>query len=168
MTQSSDVFRTLSPEECQALLREMREEARPLYRQIERVAAATLKVRPVFLGKQPFPKRCEMIRKAMALKSNAEDASEILAMFFMSCHRDDVEELLDGFALEHEDGVLREPSPAPPADEVVKKAVEEFPRGEMARMRGILLRAFAAQSAIDWPLLDEMVFPRDETIGGTR
>ena len=62
MSQSSDVFRHLDDEECQALITKMRDDARPLYKQLEAVAAATMRVRPVFLGKQPLPKRCQMIR----------------------------------------------------------------------------------------------------------
>ena len=44
MTQSTDVFRTMSPEESEALFKEMRDELRPVYKQAERVAADTLRV----------------------------------------------------------------------------------------------------------------------------
>ena len=114
MTQSNDVFRALTDEECQALLKEMRDELRGVYKQVERTAAETLRLRPVFLGKQPFPKRCQMIRKAMALKVNAEAAAEVLAAFFMERYSEDVTELLDSFGVEHEDGVLKGPSPEEP------------------------------------------------------
>ena len=166
MSRSTDVFRTLTPEECDALVREMRDEVKPLYKQIERVAAETLRLRPVFLGKQPFAKRCEMIRKAMALKVNAEAASEILAAFFMERHADMVGELLDALGVEHEEGVLKDPSPAAPARKKLEKAVTGFREGESPLMRGILLRAFAAQSAIDWPELDAMVFPEEKVTAG--
>ena len=115
MTQSNDVFRSLTEEECQALLREMRDEVKPVYKQVERAAAATLRVRPVFLAKQPFPKRCQMIRKAMSLKINAEAAGEVLAAFFMERYAEDVAALLDAFGVEHDEGVLKNPAPTEPA-----------------------------------------------------
>jgi hypothetical protein len=158
MTQSNDVFRTMTGEEAQLLLGEMRAELRELYRQAERVAAGTLRLRPVYLGRQPWPKRCEMIRKALALRKNAEADSEILATFFMERYAKDVAELLDALGVEHDEGVLKETNPAPPAEDVMKKVVREFPAGEHAAQRAILLRAFAAQGAIDWPVLDAMVF----------
>jgi hypothetical protein len=158
LTQSTDVFRTLSPEESEALFKEMRDELRPVYKQAERVAADTLRVRPVFLGKQPFPKRAKMMCKALSLKVNAEAAAELLAMFFIERYPEDLAELLDAFGLEHEEGVLKDPAPKQPAKTKIKKAVTAFPKGEKSLMRGLLLRAFAAQSAIDWPALDELVF----------
>jgi len=162
LTQSTDVFRTLSTEESEALFKEMRDELRPLYKQAERVSADTLRVRPVFLGKQPFPKRAKMMRKALSLKVNAEAAAELLAMFFIERYPEDLAELLDAFGLEHEEGVLKDPAPKQPAKTKIKKAVTAFPAGEKALMRGVLLRAFAAQSAIDWPALDELVFDLQE------
>lgn len=168
MSQSNDVFRTLTEEETQALVGEMRNELRPLYKELERAAAGTLKLRPVFLGKQPFPKRCEMMRKAMALKVNAEEAGEVLAAFFMERYKDDVVALLDALGVEHEEGALKDTAPAQPAKKKLTKAVEDFRQGDKALMRGILLRAFAAQSAIDWPDLDAMVFPTLQTTGGVK
>lgn len=162
MTQSTDVFRSLRDEEAQALFEDMRKEVRPLYKQIEGVAADTLRLRPVFLGKQPFPKRCAMIRKAMSLKVNVDSAAEFLAMYFMERFPEDVAALLDLLGVEHEEGVLKETDPEQPADDVLKKAVEEFPKEGNAVMRSILLRAFAGQGAIDWPGLDALVFDLEE------
>ncbi|MBZ0268770.1 hypothetical protein K8I85_11480 [bacterium] len=158
MTQSNDVFRAMTEEEAQVFLQEMRDELRPVYRQLERAAAETLRLRPVFLGKQPWPKRSGMIRKAMALKVNADAAAEILAAFFMERYADDVAELLDALGVEHDEGVLKEMNPEQPAEDKLKKVVQEFPAGKNAAQRSLLLKAFAAQGAIDWPALDALVF----------
>ncbi len=159
MSQSTDVFRTLTPEECQVLFRELKDDARPLYKQAEQTASATLRVRPVYLRRQPFAKRCEMLRKSLALKVNLEEASDILATFFMSCHAELVAELLDTLGLEHEEGVLVERNPPQPSAERLQAAVDQFRQGEKPLRRELLLKAFAGQAAIDWPLLDEMVLP---------
>lgn len=168
MSRSNDVFRHLTEEEMQALVGEMRDELRPLYKELERVAATTLKLRPVFLGRQPFPKRCEMIRKAMALKVNAEEAGDMLAAFFMERYQEDVVELLDAFGVEHEDGALKDTAPKQPAKKKLSKVTEDFRQGDKALMRGVLIKAFAAQSAVDWPALDDIVFPTLETTGGAK
>ena len=132
MSRSNDVFRHLTEEETQALVGEMRDGMRPLYKELEKVAAATLKLRPVFLGKQPFPKRCEMIRKAMSLKVNAEQAGDILAAFFMEKHQADVIELLDALGVEHEEGALKDNAPKPPAKKKLATVkAHEIPRYPM-------------------------------------
>jgi hypothetical protein len=162
MTQPTDVFRAMTDEETRALVGEMRDHLRPLYKQLEGHAAATLRLRPVYLGKQPFEKRCELIRKAFSLRMNAEAAGEILPAFFLERYAKEIVELLDALGLEHEEGVLKETAPKPPAKGKLVKAVEQFRKGENPVMRTILLKTFAAQSAIDWPDLDAMLFP--ETI----
>ena len=97
-----------------------------LYKQVENVAASTLRLRPVFLGRQPFDKRCSMIQKAMALKMNAETAAEVLAAYYMERHPESVVELLDALGVEHEEGALRDPSPGAPKDAKLKEIVETF------------------------------------------
>jgi hypothetical protein len=167
MTQAVDVFRTMTDEELHALVKDMRDHLRPLYRQLEGAAAATLRLRPVYLGKQPFEKRCAMIRKAFSLRVNADAAAEILPAFFLERFAKEVVELLDLLGVKHEEGVLKEPSPAPPKDAALRKAVEKFRGGENPVMRGLLLKTFASQAAIDWPALDALLFPAEHVRSGS-
>ena len=161
MTQPIDVFRTMSDEEMQALVKDMRDNLRPLYKQLETAAAATLRLRPVYLAKQPFEKRCQLIRKAFSLKMNADAAAEILPAFFLERYGTEVVELLDLLGVKHEEGVLRDNAPKAPSKKKLEEAVAKFTSGENAIMRGLLLKTFAAQAAIDWPALDGMLFPAD-------
>lgn len=158
MTQPIDVFRTMTDEDARLLLADMREHLRPLYKQVEGVAAATLRLRPVFLGKQPFEKRCEMIRKALSLKLNADAVAEILPGFFLERYPKEVAELLDALGVPHEDGMLKGGPPEAPKTAKLKKVVAAFRKGENPKMRELLLKTFASQPAVDWPELDEMVF----------
>lgn len=162
MTQAVDVFRTMTDEEVRAFVKDLRDNLKPLYKQLENVAAATLRLRPVYLGKQPFEKRCELIRKAMSLKVNADAAAEILPAFFMERYSKDVIELLDLLGVEHEDGVLKGDVPKVPTDAKLKTAVNKFRKGENPVMRELLLKTFASQSAVDWPALDALLFPAGE------
>ena len=158
MSQSSDVFRSMTGEESVAFFQGLRDEVRPLYKQAEIVSAASLRVRPVFLGKQPFPKRCEMMRKALAMKINAEASGEILATYFMDKHKEELGELLDLLKIEHDEGSLKSTNPPQPDEKLIKSATKKFLAGEKPVMRSVILKAFAGQGAIDWPALDEMLF----------
>jgi hypothetical protein len=148
----------MTNEECLAFFQGLRDEVRPLYKQAEIVSAASLRVRPVFLSKQPFPKRCEMMRKALALKINADASGEILATYFMDKHNQELGELLDLLKVEHEEGSLKSSNPPQPDEKLIKSATKKFLAGEKAELRSVILKAFAGQSAIDWPALDELVF----------
>lgn len=165
MTQPTDVFRSMTDEEITTLVGEMREQLRPLYKQLEGHAAATLRLRPVYLGQQPFEKRCELIRKAFSLKMNAEAAGEILPAFFLERYAKEVVELLDALGVKHDEGVLKDAAPKAPTKSKLVKAVESFKKGENPVMRTILLKTFASQSAIDWPELDSMLFPETSRSG---
>ena len=66
-------------------------------------------------------------------------------------------EWLDAVGLEHEDGVLKTGAPSPPDSGVLRKAFEAFSGGDNPERRKLLLEAFAAQSAIDWPELEALI-----------
>jgi hypothetical protein len=99
-----------------------------------------------------------MMRKALAMKMNAQAAGEILAAYFIEKHNKELGELLDLLKIEHEDGSLKATNPSQPDEKTVREAVKKFMSGEDKPMRSVILKAFAGQSAIEWPLLDEIVF----------
>ena len=61
--------------------------------------------------------------------------------------------------LEHEDGVLQDDAPAAPSASDLKAAIDKFRSVDDDADRLLLLRAFAAQTSIDWPELDALVAP---------
>ena len=95
-------------------------------------------------------------------------ASELLAAYFMNAHQEDVEQMLNLFGVDHEEGVLGEEIPEQPDEKKLTEAVKEFRSGDKAVIRNVLLKAFAAQSAIEWPALDAMLFEEAETAGGKK
>ena len=60
-------------------------------------------------------------------------------------------EWLDCVGLEHDEGILKDENPRSPAKQKLAEATEKFLAGDQAEDRELLLRAFAAHSAIDWP-----------------
>jgi hypothetical protein len=151
----------MTPEDSAAFLEDLRKTC-PTALAIALGAAAQLyKLRPQFLRSQPRARQAEWVRKALSRNASAMVAEEVLAEYFLTAERPLLVELLDLFGIAHEEGALQEPNPPCPPADVLEKAVSRFREGPDAPRRELLLRAFAAQSPIDWPdlerLLGEMV-----------
>lgn len=156
---SNEVFAKMSAEDAAAWFEELRDEL-PAAAQIARGAASeAFKLRRQYLQRQPRAKQAEWVRRALARPGNASAAEEILASYFLEVHEDLVKELLDLFEIKHEDGRLEEADPAQPAKQQLITALEKFRSGEEGGLRELLLCAFAAQSSIDWPDLEELLDP---------
>jgi hypothetical protein len=78
-------------------------------------------------------------------------AEEILAAYFLEGRNELLTEWLDSVGLEHDEGILKGENPSPPEKEQLEEAVKKFLEGDDVEERQLLLRAFAAQSAVDWP-----------------
>ena len=83
----------------------------------------------------------------------------MLAVFFLECRKDLLVEWLDAAGVPHEEGTLTDDVPDEPSAGTLAKAVEAFRKGDEPEVRELLLRAFAAQSSIDWSGLDALVAP---------
>jgi hypothetical protein len=120
-------------------------------------AAEAFRLRPQFLRRQPVEKQAEWVRRALSRPSSVAAAEEVLAEYFLSARRPLLVELLDAFGVKHEEGELKDQSPECPESKKLRAAVKSFRKGEDPEVRELLLRAFAAQSAIDWPPLEELL-----------
>jgi len=154
---SYQVFAAMSPEEAERMLRVLSKEAPAMFRQAVDAAAVSIKARPVFLRNQPFALRANTGRRARARRSAKRVADEQLAIYFLECRKPLLLEWLDGIGLAHEDGTLKEDEPAQPAESELAAAVAKYRGAGDDPDRELLLRAFAAQSAIHWPALDALL-----------
>ena len=67
--------------------------------------------------------------------------------------------------IDHEEGVLSDDAVSAPEEGALRKAVASFRSGDAAEPAGpeeagdreLLLRAFAAQSSVEWPVLDALL-----------
>lgn len=154
------VFAGMSPEEASRVLDALQERAPGIYTQAVGAASAAFKARPQFLLKQPREKRAQMVRRALSRVAASELAEEVLAHYFLEVKRPLLEEWLDAVGVPHEEGVLQgTEAPPPPEETKLREAVAGFLRGEEPEDRALLLRAFAAQGAVDWPALDPLLPP---------
>ena len=151
------VFADMSAEQATAMMAVLEKEAPAFYAQALAAAGAAMKARPVYLLRQPPEKRAQAVRRALATVRANDVAEELLATYVLDCRAELLGEWLDALGLEHEDGVLKEDDPTCPAPDALGQAVEGFRKEEDAGDRELLLRAFAAQRAIDWPDLEALV-----------
>jgi len=154
---SFQVFAAMSPEEAERMLRVLSKESPAMFRQMVDAAAVSIKARTVFLRRQPFELRAKTIRRALARVAANLVADELLAIYFLECHKALLLEWLDLVGLAHEDGTLSDEAPAQPPESELAAAVAKYRGDGDDPDRELLLRAFAAQSAIAWPALDALL-----------
>jgi hypothetical protein len=154
---SYQIFASLPPERSQALLRALSEKLPVVFAQALGAACVALRARPVYLQRQPFEKRAEAIRRALARVAADPVAAEVLAGYFLECRKELLVAWLDLLGLAHAEGVLEAEAPPPPDDAKLRKAAAKFLGTDDDPDRRLLLRAFAAQEAIDWPALDALL-----------
>jgi hypothetical protein len=128
-----------------------------MFKQALFAACSAMNARPVYMQKQPFEKQAQAIRRALARVAANAVSEEILAVYFLECRKPLVVEWLDTVGLEHDEGSLKEETPNAPKKTALKKAHDAFLKVDDDPDRQLLLKAFAAQSAIDWPDLDALL-----------
>ena len=148
------IFGAMSAEHAEAFFREIAEKSPGSFTQAVYAAAAAFKSRPKFVIKQPFASRASLVRRAMSRTGANDVAEEMLAIYFLECKRDMLVEWLDTLGVQHEEGSLKEENPTEPDAEKLQLTIEEFCGKGDDLDRALLLKGFAAQDAINWPLLD--------------
>lgn len=151
------VFSRMSQERALEMLTRVYEKLPGVYNQAVGAACVTLKARPQFMMKQSKEKRAQFVRQALSRFAAAPIAEEVLAAYFLEVRRDLLTEWLDALGVEHENGILKNDDPAQPTREALEAAIAKFRTGESAEDRQLLLEAFAAQSAVEWPALDALL-----------
>jgi hypothetical protein len=154
------VFASLPPDHAREMLKAIADSSPPVFAQAVSIASAAMRARPVFLMRQPFEKRADAVRRTLSRVSADPLAEEMLAVYFLQCRKGLLVEWLDLLGLEHEDGALKGDAPPEPDASKLAEAVKAFRKDENGADRELLLRAFAAQTAIDWPGLERLVDTR--------
>ncbi len=154
---SNEIFASMSPEESLAFLQEIREEAPRVSRIALTAAAEAFKLRPQFLQRQPLQRQADWVRRALGRKMMIAVAEETLAEYFLEYHKDLLIEWLDVVGLEHEEGILQGDAFESPEKDEMQNMVTEFRAGEHPQRRDLLLKAFAAQTSIEWPELEALL-----------
>ena len=154
---SFQVFAAMTPERATELVTSLKEKSPGMFAQALAAAAAAMRARPVYIARQPIEKQAASIRRALARVSASPVAEELLAVYFLECRKELLIEWLDTLGIEHDEGSLKEDEPKQPSKKKLGDAVKSFRAADDDSDRELLLGAFAAQGAIDWPTLDALV-----------
>lgn len=154
---SYQVFAAMSPECAQSVMSGLSEKSPQTFKQALFAASAAMNARPVYLQRQPFAKQAQAVRRALSRVAANGVAEEILAIYFLECRKELLVEWLDALGLEHEEGTLVEDQPAAPDEKVLREARDAFCAVDDDADRELLVSAFAAQTAIDWPELEALL-----------
>ncbi len=151
---SYQVFAAMSQEDAARFMKTLADEVPTMFNQALMAASAAMKARPVYLKRQPFEKRAAAVRRALSRVAANPVADEVLAVYFLDCKKELLTEWLDLLGLDHEDGTLKDATPEAPPDDKLTESIEKYLGVDDDADRGLLLRAFAAQEAVEWPILD--------------
>jgi len=152
-----EVFAAMPPDQTTVFFRTLAEECPAMFSQAIAAASIATKSRPQYLLRQPLEKRAGAVRRALARVASAPMAEEVLAAYFVECRKDVLVAWLDRVGLAHDDGILKDERPKCPAKAKLSQHVKDFLAEADDPDRALLLSAFGAQSAIDWPALDALV-----------
>lgn len=154
---ANQIFATMELEHAVAVFLKVKEASPGTFQQATAAACGALKIRPVFMQKQPFEKKASSVRRALSLVAAGPIAEEMLAVYFLQCRKELLTGWLDSTKTEHEEGTLKEEQPAEPKADELTAAVEAFLGVDDDRDRPLLLRAFAAQDVVNWPTLESLL-----------
>ena len=157
---SNEIFASMTPEQAAGFLGELEREDGPAYSLALDAAAAAFRLRPHFLRRQPRARQADWMRKALGRTIGAPVAEEVLASYFLEHRKEMLVELLDALGIAHEDGQLTTPDPECPEADKLAPIIETFLAGDDPECRMLLVRAFAAQSGVTWPALEELLEKR--------
>lgn len=153
----NQIFSTMSQERCGQIMEKISQQSPEAIKQTVAAAAIALKFRPQFLLKQPLEMRVASVRRALSRTSSSPLAEELLAVYFLKCRLELLAEWLDLVGLEHEEGILKSDVVASPPEAELRAKIAQFRAASADPDRDLLLKAFAAQTAVVWPVLDEIV-----------
>ena len=155
------VFSQLLPEDSERIFTELSKVAPATYSQAIALDSAAMNARPGLVMRQKPAARAETVRRVLSRVKSNEVAEEVLASYFIESRREILIAWLDLVGLEHEDGILISDNPEQPEAQQLDNAVTTFRRSNkgLPQDRELLLFAFAAQTVIDWPLLEGLLHP---------
>ena len=82
---ANQIFAAMDAEHATDLFRSVKEASPGAFQQAVAAACGALKIRPVYMKKQPFEKQVSSVRRALSLVAAGPIAEEMLAVYFLEC-----------------------------------------------------------------------------------
>jgi hypothetical protein len=153
----NEIFAQISTNTCSALLADLFENEKPLYKNLVENLAKQRKLRPVFVERKPRVERFAWIKDALGRKQNEPVAANLLQIWLVSRHSAMLCDFLDSLGIKHDDNGTVDNIPAPPEKPALETAVQGLLAKYDPAMVAIYLNAFQALDENGWPVLDEII-----------
>src|SRR5208282_2766402 len=110
----NDVFVQMPESTCTAMLGELFENEKPLYKNLIENLAKQRKLRPVFIERKPRVERFAWIKEALGRRQNEDLAANLLQIWLVSRHSAMLCDFLDGLGIKHDDNGTVDQIPSQP------------------------------------------------------
>ncbi len=124
----NDVFIQMPESTCAALLADLHENEKPLYKNLIENLAKQRKLRPVFVERKPRAERFAWIKDALGRKQNEPVAANLLQIWLVSRHPAMLCDFLDSLGIEHDDNGTVSQMPPQPEKAGARKGRRRPPR----------------------------------------
>ncbi len=153
----NDVFVRMPESTCSAMLSDIFENEKSLYKNLIENLARQRKLRPVFIERKPRAERFAWIKEALGRRQNEPIAGNLLQIWLVSRHSKMLCDFLDSLGIKHEENGTVDSIPSQPRKPVLESAVAALVEKYDPTIVAVYLHAFQALDESGWPLLDEII-----------
>jgi hypothetical protein len=150
------MFGALTAELAGQILEDLHTQQKDLYRTTMQAAAQSLKVRPVFLERQPRAERNKRIAKALGHQDMNLVASNVIGGWLIKTQQAMLGEFLDALHIKHDKGVV-EDLPPTVEDAALNAAVDNLLSKHPQEVVTLYLQAFFEMNEVRWTNLSLML-----------
>jgi len=140
-----------------AMLADLFENEKVLYKSLIENLAKQRKLRPVFVERKPRTERFAWIKDALGRKQNEPIAANLLQIWLVNRHSAMLCDFLDSLGIKHDDNGTVEQIPPQPEKAALEAAVGVLLGKYDPAIVAVYLHAFQALDETGWPLLDEII-----------
>jgi hypothetical protein len=153
---SYQMFAALTPELAARILENLHSTQKDLYKTTLAAAAQSLKVRPVFLERQPRADRNKRLAHALGRADMDTVAGNVIGAWLLKCQTPLLGDFLDALKITHDKGVV-EDLPKTIEDSALTAAVEGLLAKHPQEVVTLYLQAFYTMNEVEWPALTLML-----------
>ena len=153
----NEIFLQMPESTSSALLGEIYENEKPLYKNLVENLARQRKLRPIFIERKPRVERFAWLKEALGRRQNEAIAANLLQIWLVSRHSAMLCDFLDSLGIKHDDNGTVEQIPAQPERPALEAAVTALLEKYESPIVAVYLHAFQALDQNGWPLLNEII-----------
>jgi hypothetical protein len=147
----------MPPAACSAILADLHENEKQLYRNLIENLAVQRKLRPVFVERKPRDERFAWIKEALGRRQNESIAANLLQIWLVNRHSAMLCDFLDSLGIKHDENGTVDHIPPQPEKPALENAVRLLLEKYDPAIVSVYLHAFQALDDTGWPLLEEII-----------